>query len=114
MVTLPFLMAILVGSGLAQRAYSDDGEDQSLLLNRANPVESVIEKVMPVATKSKKVPLMQRFSSEQEWKQRAEVTLWYDNSDYLVQVDIANQALTLAAEELQKEFDSQCDKGSLY
>jgi hypothetical protein len=42
------------------------------------------------------------------------VTLWYDNSDYLVQVDIANQALTQAAEELQKEFESQCEQGSLY
>ena len=67
MVTLPFLMAILVGSGLAQKAYDEDTEDQALLLNRANVAESAIEKVMPVATKSKKVPLMQRFSSEQEW-----------------------------------------------
>lgn len=83
----------------AQRAYEDDGEvDPKLAMNRATrPVdESGMERV---AVRSKQAPLLDTFrgtgskvQGDGIWKERGVATLWYDQEDQIISVEVSNNA----------------------
>jgi len=84
----------------AQKAFVDDGEveDPKLAMNRATrPIEdSGLERV---AVRSKQAPLLDTFRGTASkvqgdgiWKERGVATLWYDQEDQIISVDISNNA----------------------
>lgn len=68
-------------------------------------------------TKNKKIPLLERFAApsiaDSVWTQRAELTLWYDITDKLVSIDVANNDLGEMID-LEKTFNQMCEEGALY
>ena len=104
----------------AQKAFVEDLDDEPnarLAMNRANPNQMKLDEIDKVPTKSKKVPLLERFSgptiADSKWTPRAEVTLWYDNQERLVSVVVDNAEI---AEHLNLEqtFTKMCEEEALY
>ena len=121
-VTLFIFTTFIFCFASAQKAYVEDLEDDSnarLAMNRANPNPNPVknDEFDRVPTKSKKVPLLERFSgptiADSVWTQRAEVTLWHDNQDRLVSVQVDNGEVNDNLN-LEQTFTKMCDEDALY
>ena len=75
-----------------------------------------------VASKQLKTKLKERFLggdfSDGQWRDRADLTLWYDQSDKLVRVEIENHEQNQYSEatglELEQLFEKACEQNTLY
>ena len=88
-------------------------------MNRAspNPNQVKLDELDKVPTKSKKVPLLERFSgptiADSVWVQRAEITLWQDSQDRIVSVVVDNGEINDNLN-LEQTFTKMCDEDALY
>ena len=96
-VTLFIFTTLIFCFTNAQKAFVEDMDDDDnarLTMNRASPSQVKMDDVNVLPTKSKKVPLLERFAGptigDSVWTQRAELTLWFDNIERLVSVEVAN------------------------
>ena len=85
------MTAALVISSQAQKAYTEDAEDDpdaKLTMNRANANQVKLDEAENAVVKSKTVPLLERFAAASsitaDWTQRADLTLGFDSADKLV------------------------------
>ena len=85
-------------------------------MNRAHPSQVRMDDLESVPTKNKKMPLLERFTStsgaDSVWQPRGELTFWYDITDKLVSVDVANS--DIGSSNLEQTFTQMCDDGALY
>ena len=121
-ITLFIFTTLLFCFVNAQKAYVEDLDDDPnarLAMNRAvpNPNQVKLDEIDKVPTKSKKVPLLERFSgptiADSVWTQRAEVTLWHDDQDKLVSV-IVDNAEVAENLNLEQTFTKMCEEEALY
>ena len=121
-ITLFIFTTIIFCFAVAQKAYVEDIEDDTnarLAMNRAspNPNQVKMDELEKVPTKSKKVPLLERFSgptiADSVWVQRAEVTLWQDSQDRIVSVVVDNGEINDNLN-LEQTFTKMCDEDALY
>ena len=96
--TLFIFTAFAVSFINAQKAYDPDADEVDeeaarLAMNRAQS-QPVVDDIDRMPSKSKKVPLLERFQansiSNAAWESRGELTLWYDIKDRLVSVEVEN------------------------
>ena len=110
---------LFMGLTQAQRAYVEDDEvDPKLAMNRANKQAKANElKIERMAIRSKQAPLLETFKGtnskivgEGVWKERGVATLWYDQDDQIIQVEVENNPQT----DLEETFTQMCDQNALY
>ena len=86
-------------------------------MNRANPRDVKLDEIDKLPSKSKKVPLLERFSgpkiTDSVWTPRAELTLWFDIQDRLVSVEVDNKQIN-EGDNIEATFSKMCEDGSLY
>ena len=96
--TLFIFAAFAISFINAKKAYDPDADEVDeeaarLAMNRAQS-QPVVDDIDRMPSKSKKVPLLERFQansiSNAAWESRGELTLWYDIKDRLVSVEVEN------------------------
>ena len=118
--TLLIFVAFAITLVSAQKAYTEDSDEAAdeqarLAMNRAKN-QPIIDDIDRMPSKSKKVPLLERFQansiSNAAWESRGELTLWYDIKDRLVSVDVDNH--DIGSKNLEQTFTQMCEEDALY
>ena len=126
-ILLSLICLLLVAQTFSQKAFVEEDEidvDARAAMNR-KPVSNSHDSGMEMESfisKKKQVVLQERFLggalTDGVWRDRADLTLWYDQNNRLIKVDISNHSQNKYAEtmdmDLESLFGAMCEQNSFY